>query len=444
MDTTPISETTAPLGKKRRLGKYRVVKRLAQGGFATVYEAADTVEGVHVALKVPRADWMTPSAMRLFRKEVRLHAGLDHPAILQLKTADVIDGRLVIAYPLGVESLGERIRRRMGVETFTTLAEQMLEAVAHAHANGVIHCDLKPDNFILFDNQRIRLTDFSISRLARRTVLGSGSGTVGYVAPEQAMGRTSFRADVFSLGLIFYQMLSGELPEWPFRWPPPGHDRVRRKVPEEFVQLLRRALSVEPARRFRDGGEMLAAYRRVLPRVRRFIAGRRRRRTNHAAQVADWREVRFRQFRRELGAALQAHHHCRKCEGPVAEPMSHCPWCAATLSFTRGSTKMPAECPRCRRGRKLDWRFCAWCHGAGFEEVAGRHYSDKRYTGRCAHAACRGPLMPFSRYCPWCRRKVRKPVRPEVDAERCRRCGWSVFPRYWEHCPWCAHALHKP
>ena len=97
------------------------------------------------------------------------------------------------------------------------LADQMLEAVAWAHAHRIIHCDVKPDNFILFTDNRIRLADFGIAKVAMKTIRASGSGTVGYVAPEQAVGKPSFRSDVFSLGLILYRMLSGKLPEMAVR-----------------------------------------------------------------------------------------------------------------------------------------------------------------------------------------------------------------------------------
>jgi serine/threonine protein kinase len=116
----------------------------------------------------------------------------------------------------------------------------MIEAVAYAHRQRIIHCDIKPENFILFPDNRLRLTDFGIARVAQNTVAGSGSGTVGYMAPEQAMGKPSMRSDVFSLGLVIYRMLTGQLPEWPFEWPPPrippapaegacGHDRGPQK-----------------------------------------------------------------------------------------------------------------------------------------------------------------------------------------------------------------------
>ena len=90
----------------------------------------------------------------------------------------------------------------------------------------VLHCDIKPENFILFADGTLKLTDFGIAKIARRTIEASGSGTVGYIAPEQALGRPSFRSDVFSLGLIFYQMFTKKLPQWPFAWPPPEYQRL--------------------------------------------------------------------------------------------------------------------------------------------------------------------------------------------------------------------------
>lgn len=196
----------------QRLGKYKVRRKLASGGFAEVYQAFDTIEGQDVALKLPRAHMVTPELLEDFKKEVRLAAALDHPNILPIKNAQFVDGHFVIAYPLGESTLDERMQRRMAFDTRVALARQMLEAVACAHHHRVIHCDVKPENLILFKGGRLCLTDFGIARLALRTVRASGSGTVGYVAPEQAMGKASFRSDVFSLGLILYRLFAGVLP----------------------------------------------------------------------------------------------------------------------------------------------------------------------------------------------------------------------------------------
>ncbi len=256
-----------PIRTRQRLGKYRIEGKLGYGGFAAVYKATDTIEGVRVALKIPHDDLVTENVLEDFRSEVRLAGKLKHPNILPLKNADFVEGRFVITYPLGERTLAQRLQSRMSLNLAVDYAEQMLAGVAYAHEQRVIHCDIKPENLILFADGKLMLTDFGIAKVAMRTIRASGSGTVGYCAPEQAMGQPSFRSDVFSLGLVQYRMLSGHLPEWPFRWPPPGFDRLRRRVHADLVELLRRAMEVDPYKRFPNAVAMLAALRRIKSRV---------------------------------------------------------------------------------------------------------------------------------------------------------------------------------
>jgi serine/threonine-protein kinase len=425
---------------RKRIGKYRLLRRLGTGGFSEVYKAFDTVEGIHVALKLPKAPFQTPEMLEDFRKEIRLAARLDHPNILPVKNADFYDGRLVVAYPLGDETLADRLRRRLALDSCLVFAEQMLEALAHAHSHRVIHCDVKPENLILFPDRGLCLTDFGIARVALRTLSASGSGTVGYLAPEQALGKPSFRSDVFAAGLVIYRMLAGVLPEWPFEWPLPGHENLRRKVPPAFLAFLRRALQVDHRKRFADAEQMLAAFARLQAAVRRFRAGKRRR-PNGNVRGPGWPELRRREFLARHRGSLKLNAKCGRCSGPVAEEMQACPWCGAPRKRHRTASSFPATCPRCGRGRKLDWSYCAWCHGPRFSRVADRSYSDVRYAARCPH--CTGRLMPFMRYCPWCRRKITRKWRIAGTRDRCSRCGWGVFKAYWDHCPWCARALKR-
>ncbi|MCA9171255.1 MAG: serine/threonine protein kinase, partial [Planctomycetales bacterium] len=232
------------LKARQRLGKYVIERRLGEGGFATVYQAKDTIEGIRVALKVPHAHLMSESSLELFRHEVRVAAQLEHPNILPLKYADFIDGKFVIVTALGMETLEHRLQRRLSVDKGISFAEQMLAAVGYAHEQRIIHCDIKPDNFVLFSGNRLRLTDFGIARFAQHTLQGSGAGTVGYIAPEQAMGKPSFRSDVFSLGLVLYRTFTGYLPEWPFDWPPPGYLRLRQRLDPDFIDLIRKSLHI--------------------------------------------------------------------------------------------------------------------------------------------------------------------------------------------------------
>lgn len=268
------------LKARQKLGKYRIERRLANGGFAVVYQAFDTIEGIRVALKVPHPQIIDDEVLQDFRSEVRMTARLDHPNILPLKDASFIDDRFVIVFPLGQKTLADRLASRMSLPTALDYAEQMIHAVAYAHRLRIVHCDIKPENFIMFPGNRLRLTDFGISKIAQETIRASGTGTVGYMAPEQAMGKPSLRSDVFSLGLILYRMLAGEWPEWPFVWPPPGYARLRRNAHPDLIQVIRRAISFDPRKRYRDANQMLEAFLPAKEKALRHYRRRKARRTS--------------------------------------------------------------------------------------------------------------------------------------------------------------------
>jgi serine/threonine-protein kinase len=367
---------------------------------------------------------------------------LKHPNILPLKTADFVEGRLVLVYPLGERTLAQRLRSRIALKSVLGYTDQMLAAVACAHEHRVIHCDIKPDNLLLFSDGDLRLTDFGIAKVALRTLRASGSGTVGYCAPEQAMGKPSFRSDVFSLGLVLYRMLSGYLPEWPFDWPPPRYDRVRRRLHPDMLQLVRRAMELRPQKRFADAIQMRAAYLRLRPRA--LLRGSQHRAIGSSRESRDWRTVQRKQFQRQYGKVLETRFVCCRCDGPVAESMTTCPWCGQGRPVHRETTRFPIHCPRCQRGLKLDWAYCPWCYGEGFEVSARRQYSDIHYAARCSNQACsRKQLMPFMRYCPWCHRKVRRKWKIEGVSDRCPSCDWGVLREFWSFCPWCGKPLGR-
>ncbi|MCO8122349.1 serine/threonine protein kinase [Stieleria sp. TO1_6] len=247
-----------------RLGKYRIQKRLGEGGFATVYTAMDTIEGRQVAIKIPDDRYITNTqSLDDLHREVRIMAKLDHPGVLQLKNAQFVDDRFLMVFPLGEESLADRLCRRMSRVLVVDYLVQMVDAVAYAHENRVLHRDIKPENFILFPDREIRLTDFGLARFQIGSFDVSASGTLGYMAPEQAMGHPSYRTDVFSLGLVLYRMLSGELPEYPFEAPLPGYNRLRRGISADLVALIRKAIDPAPRKRFRDGVAMSNALAKI-------------------------------------------------------------------------------------------------------------------------------------------------------------------------------------
>ena len=269
--TLELEATRKVIRAGSRLGKYRVERRIGSGAYANVFAAFDTLLGIKVALKIPTETAMSAELLEEFRREVRLTMQLDHPNILPIRDASLIDGRLVIVSPLATRTLEDRLRKRMSFETSFDFLSQVLGAVAHAHEQGVIHCDIKPANMLLFADNHLRLGDFGIAKAARKTIEGSGTGTVGHMAPEQALGKPSMRSDVFAIGLIGFRMLAGPWPEYPFTWPIPGIANMRRRTHPELVSILRRSIEVNPRHRFRDATQMLKAVEAVELKAMRFV-----------------------------------------------------------------------------------------------------------------------------------------------------------------------------
>jgi serine/threonine-protein kinase len=428
------------LRARQKLGKYRILSRIASGPLADVYKAADTIHRTRVAIKIPKTDTYTNHEDIL--REVQIALKLNHPNILSIQDASFIDDHFVISMALGTESLADRIERRISSTHAIEIADQAIAALAHAHERKIIHCDIKPENFIMFPGNRLKLADFGFAKISLRTLKASGSGTIDYIAPEQAMGRPKFQSDVFSLGLVLYRLFSGKLPEWPFKWPLVGHDRLRSRVSPEFAGLLRKAIQLDPADRYRNAVEMHAAFRRIKRKAERQKSIRQSAKPVRRSK-ASWRSIQWREFQRQYRQVLNTSHHCRRCNGPVAESMQACPWCGTDHPTLRTDTEMPAICPRCERGVKTDWNYCSWCYGAGFEVETSRRYADKRYSAKCANRKCHQPLMPFMRYCPWCRTKVRKPWKIKDSRGKCSACDWGIVSEFWDYCAWCSEPVDK-
>ena len=426
------------LRARQKIGKYRVLGRIASGPLADVYRAYDTIQKQRVALKIPKTD--AYSGHEEFLHEVQVATKLQHPNILSVLNACYIDDHFVIAMELGEESLADRIERRISTARALDLAGQAIAALAHAHEHRIIHCDIKPENYILFPGNQLKLRDFGFAKISLRTLKASGSGTIDYIAPEQAMGRPKFQSDVFSLGLVLYRLLSGKLPEWPFAWPMVGHERLTTKVRPELVEMLRKAIQLDPANRYRDAVQMMSAFEQLQSHARR----QKRSRARADRKVGTtWRRMQWREFQRQYKKILDTRHQCRHCEGPVSESMQACPWCGFDNPARSSESSMPSSCPRCERGVKNDWDYCPWCYGPGFVEEATRQYPDKRYSARCSNKRCRGQLMPFMRYCPWCRMKVRKPWKLPGSQHRCNACGWGIAREFWNYCAWCREPVKR-
>jgi serine/threonine-protein kinase len=256
-----------PLRRRQLVGRFRVLAHLAQSGTSDVYRAIDTHVRDEVALKVARerdGSDLCASAAR----EVHTLRRLAHPHVLPVRAAQVWRGRWVFATPLGVSDLAGRLTRRMSAERARGLALQLLEGLAFAHEHHVAHLDVKPQNAILFAGDRLCLSDFGIARRLTRPCWASGSGTIGYLAPEQALGRPSLRSDVFSAGLVVWELFARHVPMWPFAWPYPGAARIEGEHGAAVLGVLRRATAVRESLRFAHAGAFHAALRSAFAGAR--------------------------------------------------------------------------------------------------------------------------------------------------------------------------------
>jgi hypothetical protein len=296
---------------------------------------------------------------------------------------------------------------------------------------------VKPENILIFHDGRAALADFGVSRFARgATETYTEAGTLGYMAPEQAYGRPSFSSDVFSLGLISYQVLTGVLPAWPFEWPPEGYARFRAKVPEPVEPVLKRAAQFNPRRRYPDAQAFYEALEKAFRRVEEPPARPApRRRSQRTLRTP--RQVEADLFRRHYGRMLELRYSCRRCDGPISEAMLCCPWCGTRDNSFRDVTAYPLICPECERGVRPEWKACPWCYPGRFESNGRLPPHDSKAERPCAARGCPGELRPFMRYCPICKRRTRRAwTIPELP-HRCPRCRWSVSPEFWRFCPWC-------
>ncbi|MDH4239753.1 MAG: serine/threonine-protein kinase [Phycisphaerae bacterium] len=428
-------KTDLNLTRGRRMGKYRLENQLGIGGSSEVWKARDCVEGMYVALKIPMMDVRGQRDNQALFREIRMVSKLRHRHIMPVKNADIIEDHVVVATELSFKTLDD-CSRPMSIRRILSIIAQVLDGLAYAHRHRLVHCDVTPGNIFLFPKGRAALGDFGISlQLKGRMKTVDEFGTPGYVAPEQAYGRPTYRSDCFAVALILYEYITGVLPRWPFRWPFKGYKRLRERTNLSLVKFIKQALSVDPARRFAEAGQMLTALLQAMPgKLKPEILLE-----TGNKKLPDWRQVRREDFARRYKKIFTAFYRCVDCSEPIAESMQVCPWCGSRRNRFDTRTRFDYICKRCLRGILPEWRFCPWCYGPGFESPSSKRSLGVRYQAKCRY--CRGGLMRFMRYCPWCHRKVRKAWQVRLFPEVCNRCKWSVDSSFWNFCPWCEQIL---
>ena len=264
-------------------GLYTVRELIGTGGMANVYKAVvgpggPVPEGTVVAVKVLRQELMhDPDLVRRFKNESKAISLLNHPNIVKVYDVSVSENLqyIVMEYVDGMtlrEYLNERGGKLTSRETVHFIS-QILKALDHAHHNGVVHRDIKPQNIMLLDNGQLRMMDFGIARISRaenQLTGGKAMGSVHYISPEQAKGdETDFTSDIYSVGVMMYEMLSGHLPfdaddvvEVAIKQisdKPQSLQELAPNVPHGLVEITERAMAKRPDNRYASAAEMLNA-----------------------------------------------------------------------------------------------------------------------------------------------------------------------------------------
>jgi serine/threonine-protein kinase len=302
-----------------QLGKYQILKTLGSGGFGTVYLVRDTWIDKKLAIKVPHKQ---NGEFDELLREPRLLAALDHANIVSIVTAEkAADYFFIVMEFVEGESLEARIQRDKGVDlpTATDFSRQIAAAVDYAHRQGVLHRDLRPGNVLVTPEGRIKITDFGTSRFLEvsdraSTIIGSPP----YMAPEQFEGRAVFASDVYSIGVIMYEMMTGVLPY--FSANPRQLEKMaasgrfvrprdhNRAIPSEIEEIIVRALSPEISQRYQQAHEILEDL--------------------GTASEIDRRSSYLEEIRGRLRAREKSSDRfCWNCRKPLHSRSSNCPFC---------------------------------------------------------------------------------------------------------------------
>jgi eukaryotic-like serine/threonine-protein kinase len=249
------------------VGKYQIMSNLGSGGFGTVFLAKDAWIDKKVAIKVPHRQ---SGDFDDLLQEPRLLAALDHPNIVGIVTAERVDSVffIVMEYVKG-ESLEAVLDREksLDVPRAVNYIVQILKGVAHAHENQVLHRDLRPANVLVSESGLVKVADFGTSRFLEKTHATTVIGSPPYMAPEQFQGRAVLASDIYSVGVIFYQMLTGTLPYFSpnpaqiermvaqGRCTPP---KIRNnQIPREISDIVMKAIAADLGDRYQRASELL-------------------------------------------------------------------------------------------------------------------------------------------------------------------------------------------
>jgi hypothetical protein len=263
------------------LGQYRIVEHIGLGGMATVYKAYQPALDRYVAVKILPAYYAhEPGFAERFVREAKAVAKLTHPHVLPIYDFGQQDDlSYIVMQFVDAGTLKDMLGRPISLAMAADIVEQIAEALDYAHERGIIHRDVKPSNVLMDRGQWVLLSDFGLAKMVEGSIQltgsGVGVGTPAYMAPEQGQGlKVDRRADIYSLGIILYEMVTGGVPysaETPMAVvvkhitePLPLPHDVNPDVPEEVERVILKALAKTPDDRYETAGKMAAALRKVV------------------------------------------------------------------------------------------------------------------------------------------------------------------------------------
>jgi len=272
----------------RKVGRYELISELGRGGMATVYRAHDPFFGRDVAVKLlPREFLHDPTFKARFEREAKTIAALEHSAIVPVHDFGEEEGQpfLVMRYMSGGSLVNRLEGGPLSFEDISTIISRIATGLDEAHKKGMIHRDLKPGNILFDSHGDAFLSDFGIVKLTQETATFTGTGIIGtpaYMSPEQARGDPDLdpRSDVYALGVILFEMLSGKPPyeaDTPMGLavkhitePVPSILEAKPDLPPTFELMIKRALAKEPEDRYASAGELAVEFAEMVAAERRY------------------------------------------------------------------------------------------------------------------------------------------------------------------------------